>query len=131
MRRQVLQTLASAEGPVSAYDLMDRVEWGERKPVPMQVYRALDFLMGIGLAHKIATLSAFVLCRTPDACSLSHFLICRRCQRVDEVVDAATQDAVQALAGAQGFRPDGLVVELTGLCQPCWAEQTPPSSPTP
>lgn len=119
MRRQVLCQLARAEGPVSAYELLERVDWGTRKRVPMQIYRALDFLIEIGLAHKVATLSAFLMCRSPDACALSHFLICRHCHRVDEVEDGAISRAVHAVADARSFADTGLVVEISGVCRAC------------
>ena len=53
VRRRVLELVLEAEKPVKAYDLLENLNPGEGAAKPPTVYRALDFLMGLGLVHKI------------------------------------------------------------------------------
>ena len=53
-RRQVLEALLQSHVPASAYDVIERLAAkGERRPAPISVYRALDFLVAHNLAHRI------------------------------------------------------------------------------
>src|SRR6476469_11113771 len=52
VRRQVLEALAGTHQPIGAYELIERLEdEGGRRPAPITVYRALDFLLEQGLAQ--------------------------------------------------------------------------------
>ena len=58
-RRRVLALLLEAGEPVKAYDLIARFGGAEGQAAkPPTVYRALDFLERLGLAHRIASISA-------------------------------------------------------------------------
>src|SRR4051794_7709684 len=56
-RRRVFELLLQAGGPVKAYDLMADFSDGAAAKPPT-VYRALEFLESVGLAHRIASLNA-------------------------------------------------------------------------
>src|SRR6185437_7477384 len=45
-RRDVLEALLESHVPASAYDVIDRLGEKGRRPAPISVYRALDFLTG-------------------------------------------------------------------------------------
>ncbi|HSM41507.1 MAG TPA: transcriptional repressor, partial [Afifellaceae bacterium] len=61
----VFDTLLAADGPLSAYDILDRLrDKGFR--APLQVYRALDKLLALGLVHRLESLNAFIACAHPD-----------------------------------------------------------------
>ena len=49
----VLDTLNKADGPMSAYTILDQLR-DEGLRAPLQVYRALDKLLEMGLAHRLA-----------------------------------------------------------------------------
>jgi len=53
-------------------------------PQPPVVYRALDFLVRNGLAHRIERLNAYTACAHPDHAHAPAFLICRSCRTVAE-----------------------------------------------
>lgn len=122
IRRRVLELLlAEGHRAVGAYDLLDRLnaDAGGRKAAPPAVYRALDFLVEQGLAHRIASLNAFVGCVRPRDDHAAQFLICRRCGAVAELTgERLSQDLAQAAQRA-GFTMLTAVVEAQGLCPRC------------
>jgi len=97
---------------------MDRVDWGTRKRVHMQIYRALDFFTSLGVVHKVASLSAYVLCRRPSPACRCHFLICDQCHWVTEVLDSGLQRSAETTANANGFA-SAQAIEVHGLCGSC------------
>jgi Fur family transcriptional regulator, zinc uptake regulator len=108
-----------AEGPVTAYQLLDRLKQVRAGAVPPTVYRALDFLLAQGLIHKIERLNAFVACPESDHQHAAQFLICRRCGTVLELDDPSVARAVDDAAKRKGFHPSHVVVEIEGLCAAC------------
>src|SRR5579871_4177365 len=61
LRRKVLTLLLESHGPAKAYDLLQQLgDDGAAKPP--SVYRSLDFLLEMGLAHRIESLNAFIAC---------------------------------------------------------------------
>ena len=61
MRRQVLEALLASHKPLGAYEIIERLA-DKRRPAPITVYRALDFLRDNGLVHRIESRNAFVAC---------------------------------------------------------------------
>lgn len=116
-RRRVYELLVRAAGPVKAYDLMDAYAEG-RTAKPPTVYRALEFLEQNGLAHRIPSLNAYVACGEDAAGHTAAFLICECCGAVDEFQPGRIQTALTA-AGARGFTPTALALEVRGRCRRC------------
>ncbi|MBV8455333.1 MAG: transcriptional repressor [Acetobacteraceae bacterium] len=119
LRREVLRLVLEADGPVTAYQLLDRLRQVRAGAVPPTVYRALDFLLAQGLIHRIERLNAFVACPESDHQHAAQFLICRRCGTVVELDDTIVARALDAAARRQGFHPAHAVVEIEGLCAAC------------
>lgn len=118
-RRQVLGIVCAAGRPLGAYEILDALRAGVPGAAPPTVYRALDFLVGQGLVHRLETLHAFVGCAHPDEPHAGQFLICRDCGTVHELEDPAVNRSVQAAADASGFRAERPVVEISGRCARC------------
>ena len=120
----VLETLSGAEGPLSAYAILDMLrESGFR--APLQVYRALEKLVDLGMVHRLESLNAFVACKH-HGCSgheVSIFMLCERCDEVTEAVDSAAAAALAALCGSRGFTGTSQIIEITGVCQACQTAQ--------
>lgn len=122
-RAFVLETLLESHKAPTAYELLDRlagVGLGSQPPV---VYRALDFLVANGFAHRVERLGAFVACthghgRGGDAHS-AGFLVCRGCRTVAETVVPGPAPGLAAEAAAAGFAIERTVVEVEGLCASC------------
>jgi Fur family transcriptional regulator, zinc uptake regulator len=122
LRRSVLNLILEADGPLTAYQLLDRLKETRKSAVPPTIYRALDFLIEQGLIHKIERLNAFISCTERDHDHHAvQFLICGRCGTVAEIEDHAISKALERAAERQGFHPKNAVVELDGTCADCSA----------
>jgi Fur family transcriptional regulator, zinc uptake regulator len=121
LRRQVFEALADTDRALGAYDIIEVLaDRGTRRLAPVSVYRALDFLMEAGLAHRIASRNAFVACphrHGPD--DLVVFMICDACGRIEEGTSDAVSGALASVARKQNFTPRGQVVEMHGRCAAC------------
>jgi Fur family zinc uptake transcriptional regulator len=122
IRRAVLAALAEGHRPVGAYDLIERLADGGKRPAPITVYRALDFLLEQGFVHRIESRNAFVACtQTHHRGDLTVFLICDRCGSVGEVPSATVRMTLMAAARSVGFVPRLPVLEIAGTCAHCAA----------
>jgi Fur family transcriptional regulator, zinc uptake regulator len=123
IRRKVLQALAASHKPLGAYDIIDAV--GGPRPAPITVYRALEFLIALGLVHRIASRNAFLACvNNHRNGALVAFLICEGCGAVGEAPGASVSQSLTAAARSAGFTPKMSVVEITGLCAHCRGRTT-------
>ena len=127
-RRRVLEILCAAGRPIGAYEILEAMRNGPRALAPPTVYRALDFLLGQGLVHKIESLHAFVGCDHPGQPHASQFLICDRCGIVTELEDEEVARSLRSAADGTGFQPARRVVELIGVCATCSDAEHPQTS---
>jgi Fur family zinc uptake transcriptional regulator len=118
-RRQVLEILLRRHSAVGAYDIIDSMEWGDRRRASSVVYRALDFLAANGLVHKLHSRNAFIACSHPDEGHGAQFLICTRCDRIAEIADRKVERGVIAAANDAGFTVRRPMIEIEGLCPHC------------
>lgn len=119
VRRKVLEILLQEHRALGAYVILDRLRdegFGSQPPV---AYRALDFLVTHGLAHKIERLNAFIACAHPDQIHAPAFMICRLCDSVAEAQSEITRSGLTSVAKATGFRIERTVVEAEGVCPDC------------
>ncbi len=120
-RRRILEILAREGRPLGAYDLIDRVaaETGKR-PAPISIYRALDFLLENNLIHRLASRNAYLACGHGHARQAAiAFLICEACGAVEEADSGALRGSLAALTTEAHFSPRAQVMEVTGLCRAC------------
>lgn len=118
-RRRALEILAAEGRAIGAYDVLDRLRrdgFGAHPPV---AYRALDFLVRHGLAHRLGRRNAFVACAHPGEAHTPALLVCRLCDAVEEARSAPARRALGAAARASGFRIEDAVVEAEGVCPAC------------
>jgi len=118
-RRFVLETLLEAHRAMTAYELLDRLRAAGLGHQPPVVYRALDFLLGLGFAHRIEGLGAFVACTHGGTAHPAAFLVCRQCRTVAEIAGIAAIPEIAAAGGASGFAVERIVIEAEGLCAGC------------
>ena len=118
-RRRVLALLLEAGEPVKAYDLIARFGEDGQAAKPPTVYRALEFLERLGMAHRIASISAYVACSDEgDAVHAAAFLICDCCGATREV-SGPDQSAMSAAASAAGYAIARTTIEAHGRCAAC------------
>ncbi len=122
-RVRVLELLSEAHRAMGAYELLDRLRAEGLGSQPPVIYRALDFLIAAGFAHKIERLNAYVACGhpdgEPDAEHAACFLICAECRRVAEIEDTALDLALAQAAARRGFAMRRTVLEIEGTCPAC------------
>ena len=119
-RQLVLDALVRAARPMGAYELLELLR-EDGFSSPLQVYRALDQLIGEGAVHKIESLSAFAACNHEEGgCRGSAvFAICSRCGQASEIHDPGLQENLRRIALSRGFETTTATVELSGVCQAC------------
>lgn len=119
VRRKALEILLENHRAMGAYDVLERLAadgFGDQPPV---AYRALDFLVENGLAHRIRRLNAYAACMHPQTDHAPVFMICRECDAVAEAVAQDVRASVQAVARAAEFSVERVNVEVLGLCPNC------------
>lgn len=119
VRRRVLEILLERHGAMGAYDVLERLAadgFGRQPPV---AYRALDFLVDNGFAHRIRRLNAFAACTHPGQDHHAAFLICEGCDSVAEIAAEPMRAALEDGARAAGFTVNRTSLEATGRCARC------------
>lgn len=119
VRRRVLEILLEEHKALGAYDVLARLAtegFGNQPPV---AYRALEFLVEQGLAHRIQRLNAFTACVHPGEDHAPAFLICRACHTVAEAEASAARQSLEAEAARAGFQVERSTLEALGLCPNC------------
>ncbi|HBH89333.1 MULTISPECIES: transcriptional repressor [Ponticaulis] len=120
IRRKVLSLMLEHREPAKAYDLLQRLD-GEGAAKPPTVYRALEFLLEMGLAHKIESLNAYVACGHWGHKHMAVFLICDNCKAISELHADKTHAALDEEVQAAGFDRTSSVMEVHGKCANCAA----------
>ena len=119
VRRRVLEILLAEHRALGAYEILDKLREEGLGSQPPVAYRALEFLVDNGFAHKIEKLNAFVACGHSGRSHSPAFLICRGCDAVAETETQPTSGAIGRTAKAAGFQIERTVVEIEGLCPEC------------
>ena len=119
VRRKALEILLQEHRALGAYEMLDRLRdagFGSQPPV---AYRALEFLVSNGFAHKIERLNAFIACAHPGTKHSPAFMICRLCDSVAEAQASLARGTLGEAARATGFNIEKTVVEAEGICPVC------------
>jgi Fur family zinc uptake transcriptional regulator len=119
VRRRTLEILLEEHRALGAYDVLERLAadgFGKQPPV---AYRALEFLVENGMAHRIGRLNAFTACMHPGEAHAPLFFICSECDAVAEASGAAVGASVGKAAEQIGFLVERANVEVVGVCPGC------------
>jgi Fur family zinc uptake transcriptional regulator len=122
-RAFVLERLLASHRALTAYEILDAMAGAGLGSQPPVAYRALDFLVANGLAHRIERLGAFAACTHAEAAHNAGFLICRACREVAETPLPRPAGALARKAAAAGFTIERAVMEAEGLCARCRASR--------
>jgi Fur family zinc uptake transcriptional regulator len=119
VRRRALEILLREHRAIGAYDLLGHLAKDGLGSQPPVAYRALDFLVKAGFAHKIEALNAYIACMHSGEAHAPVFLICSKCNAVAETETTAAGDTLGDAARAAGFQIERTVLEAQGLCPEC------------
>ncbi len=123
VRKRVLQILLAEHRAMGAYEILDRLREDGQNAQPPVAYRALEFLVGHGFAHRIERLNAFIACAHPSENHSPAFLICRVCDSVAETHAAPSRGTLGRAAKAAGFRVERTMLEIEGVCPNCFVPE--------
>ncbi len=123
-RRRVLELLLMEHKALGAYDILSHLNTEGLGSQPPVAYRALDFLVANGFAHKIEKLNAYSACCHPGQSHAPVFMICRACQAVVETQTEPLRNFLGSTAKAAGFLIERTVIEIEGLCPTCQKAET-------
>jgi Fur family zinc uptake transcriptional regulator len=119
-REAILRLLWQSHQPLGAYQLQQQLAKITDKPVaPPTIYRAIEFLIDLGLVHRIPSLNAFVGCPFPSSEHSNIFLICESCKTVAEIADNRVNTLLETLSDKADFKLKSQSIELFGLCPNC------------
>lgn len=121
-RRRVLEILLAEHRALGAYDILDILRAEGQPAQPPVAYRALDFLVEHGFAHKVERLNAFIACAHPGEAHAPALLICRLCRKVAETPSEPVRAQLSRTAKTAGFDIETTVVEAVGVCPNCSPE---------
>lgn len=116
LRSHIFELIVSAQEPVKAYDLLDRLHPDYGSPRPPTVYRALEFLSKLGLIHRVEALNAYVVCDHIHEGHRAEFYICDNCNSVTE-----RHIGDQSVNPPKGFAVKRSIIEHYGICANCAA----------
>jgi len=115
-RQRVLEILLAEHKALGAYDILALLSQEGVTAQPPAVYRALDFLVANGFAHKVEKRNAYIACAHPGQDHDPAFLICRSCDTIEE---ATANNTLGSTARDSGFQIETTVLEVEGLCPKC------------
>ncbi|MDV2470155.1 transcriptional repressor [Acinetobacter chinensis] len=124
LRKEVLELILNASGPMGAYDLLAKIKSESDRPAaPPTVYRTLDFLLEKGLIHRLTSINAYIPCCHPREGHQAAFLICTECRRVKEASAQGLLQQIDEIATSDQFGAHHSIIEISGICQQCRSKQ--------
>jgi Fur family ferric uptake transcriptional regulator len=120
-RRAVLKAMAAFERPFAAGELTRAVAAAEPAIGRASVYRTLALMVGAGQVQRVHTggRERYTLCLEP---AHHHHVTCTECGRTEDFSLArvdAFESAVEAAVAHLGYRTQGHVLEVHGVCGRC------------
>lgn len=113
---EVLALLRGANSPMTAYQLLGRMQRNRGAVAPPTVYRALKGLEETGLVQRIETLRAWIA-RT--ALAPGVVAICDDCGSVRSLEAPSLFDNLHQHLAAEGFAEARQSIEVHGRCGGC------------
>jgi Fur family transcriptional regulator, zinc uptake regulator len=114
----VFDIIRAANGPLSAYDILDRLKPSRPRIAPPTIYRALEHLIRDGAVRRIESLTAY-LTADDRAPGTVVFAICDDCGRVQQRDAGREVGRITKALAKDGFRPTHPVIEVHGRCGDC------------
>jgi Fe2+ or Zn2+ uptake regulation protein len=121
-RRLVLEVLEQTEEPLSPYDIQGILRTRGKYLNHVTIYRILDLLCSLNLAHKMLSSGGFVKCSLNAIEGCHRFMVCQRCGAIQEFADKELCQEENHFARNFGFHTDHHLSEFFGLCSKCYEE---------
>jgi len=121
-RTEILAVLQAADGPMSAYDVLHRLQASHPKIAPPTVYNALSALTKTGRVHRVESLKAYIACQCDSTHQSAILSICDECGTVEERAAPGLIENLSGFVEESGFQPQRHVIEVHGVCASCGAD---------
>ena len=124
-REMIVRLLDKSERALTPYEMRDYLNGKKIKADVVTIYRVLETLEKLSLAHKVLAFGGYIACnmnnqKKGDAIKrCHHYLICNRCHRVDEVRGEDLSKLEKRIAGEHQFNIQSHYIEFIGLCKKC------------
>lgn len=115
MDRAVIDLLAKAEVPMSAYELTAGLRERGRPMAAMSVYRSLERLCSCEVVEKVEKLAAYRIKDVPKAV----LTICVSCGRTRPLAIPDLHGALEQRVAEAGFYAFSVALEIAGRCAEC------------
>lgn len=119
-RKLVVEVLDETANPLSPYDIQ-RILRGRGKHLNhVTIYRVLDLLCSLNLAHKMPSSGRFIKCSLNAQEGCHRFMVCQRCGAIREFADRELCQEENEFARVLGFHTEHHLSEFWGLCSRCY-----------
>jgi len=121
-RRLVLEVLEKTEKPLSPYDIQEVLRAKGKYLNHVTIYRILNLLCNLNLAHKMLSNGGFVKCSLNAIEGCHRFMVCQHCGAIQEFADKELCQEENAFAEDLGFYSEHHLSEFSGLCSRCYGK---------
>ena len=122
-RKLVLEVLEETEKPLSPYDIQGILRAKGKYLNHVTIYRILDLLCSLNLAHKVLSSGGFVKCSLDAVAGCHRFMVCQHCGAIREFADEGLCQGENKFARNLGFHTEYHLSEFSGLCSRCYRKQ--------
>jgi Fe2+ or Zn2+ uptake regulation protein len=122
-RKLVLEVLEGTEKPLSPYDIQGILLAKGKYLNHVTIYRILDLLCSLNLAHKMLSNGGFIKCSLDDVEGCHRFMVCQECGAIQEFADEGLCQGENEFARNLGFHTQYHLSEFSGLCSRCYRKQ--------
>jgi Fe2+ or Zn2+ uptake regulation protein len=122
-RKLVLEVLEETERPLSPYDIQGILRTRGKHLNHVTIYRILDLLCSLNLAHKVLSHGGFVRCSLGATEGCHRLMVCRQCGAIKEFADRELCREEKAFTEDLGFYTEHHFSEFSGLCSSCYGEK--------
>jgi Fur family zinc uptake transcriptional regulator len=119
LRKLIYEKIIKSKKPLKAYDILDGIKDSEYSAKPPTVYRTLDFLIGLGLIHKIESDNSYIACSHPNEHSQCFFMTCEKCGDTQEICADSIKSQIEDKTKNSQFKISNINLEVKGLCGKC------------
>ena len=115
IRKHIYKCLVESDTPLGAYDILDMLD-GVGSSKPPTVYRGLEWLIEIGLAKKIESISKYIAKTASNETETTALLLCETCGHAESFDAGPVLDSLGEFAKSKGFQNSQTVIEIIGKC---------------
>lgn len=120
LRKAVVEIFLGSTLPLSAADIIARLEKKKASFNKTTVYRELAFLKETGIIKEIQFLHERVKRYELTSLDHHHHLICLNCKKVEDIVlEAHLEEQEEKIRRSTGFHVLNHSLEFLGICQAC------------